>query len=446
MSVKIGLEIHAELKTRTKLFCSCAREDTAPNTRTCPICLGHPGSRPVTSKAAIEMALTVCTALECTAATTLHFARKSYFYPDLSKNYQITQTEPLGAGGKLRTREGTVSLKGLHIEEDPAAIVRGEGVSLLDYNRSGRPLIEIVTEPVITSPQEAREVLRRLATLLRYLDVHDDSCVMKADANVSIEATDWTRVEIKNISGFKDVEKALTFEITRQRAHARQGLPVVQETRGWTGKATVTQRRKEDAEDYGYIDEPDLPPIPLSFEVTLPELPHQRAARFQKEYSLTEADADVLTSDPELAALFERFAARFEPRFAAQWLRHEVLRVLNYTGESLSSMDEEQLASLLAMVHERRISDRTGQQLLERLSTGPFDPEQTVTDEGLGLLTDEQAIRDACATAIKEHAQAVADYHAGEEKAFHYILGQVMKATKGKAEPEQTRRILSELL
>ncbi|MBI4151953.1 Asp-tRNA(Asn)/Glu-tRNA(Gln) amidotransferase subunit GatB, partial [Candidatus Woesearchaeota archaeon] len=350
--VVVGLEIHVELKTKTKLFCGCARVGSdVPNTRTCPTCLGHPGSRPVLNRKAVDFAIKIARALGCTITDELVFSRKAYFYPDMSKNFQITQfEEPLGRGGNIKIRSGKViHLERLHLEEDPASTTYPQGMaaspfSYLDYNRAGNPLVEIVTKPEMTTPAEAREFLNRLASILTYLDVFNvDQCILKADANISIKESGYTRVEIKNISGFKELENALLYEITRQRALVRRGLAIKRETRGWNegSRTTNSQRSKETEADYGYITEPDLSLISVSQEMVallereIPELAHQKVERYVHTLNVEPTDAEVMAMELELAELFERVAHQINPRLAAKWLRRELLRVLNYNKKTV---------------------------------------------------------------------------------------------------------------
>ena len=463
--IVIGLEIHVELDTKTKLFCGCKRRTTEePNTNVCPICLGHPGTRPVLNKKALDSALKLCLALDCGLSKELIFSRKSYFYPDMSKNFQITQFEqPLGLNGKLQLKTGKIiNLTRIHIEEDPAALIYPKGMKsssyvLIDYNRAGNPLVEIVTEPELTSPAEAREFLNQLVSILAYLKIFDiNTCTIKADANVSIKEGDYQRVEIKNISGFKELEKALTYEITRQKTLLRRGLKVKRETRGWdeAGKTTILLRIKETEEDYGYIIEPDLSTIDITDELVkvmqkeIPELAQQKSERFIKEYKLDKVDAQVMAMELELADLFEKVAEKIDPKLAARWLRKELLRVLNYNKKTVREIkfDEKEIIELLSLMQTKTISETTAQRIMEKLMENKFSPKEYVEKESLMQVSSESEIRELCRRVIKEQEKAVKDYLAGEEKSFHYLVGQVMKLTKGKADPILTDKIMKEEL
>lgn len=463
-SAVIGLEIHVELKTKSKLFCSCAREGSdIPNSRTCPVCLGHPGSKPVLNNKALDYAIKLCLALNCTLAKEVIFSRKSYFYPDMSKNFQITQFEkPLSFGGYLKLSDKIINIKRIHLEEDPASISYPESMqtsnySLIDYNRCGNPLVEIVTEPELESPKQAREFLNKLVSILSYLKIFDvNTCIIKTDANVSIKESNYTRVEIKNITGFKDLEKALTYEITRQKTMIRMKKNISNETRGWdtVSKTTKLQRVKESEEDYGYIIDPDLVTIDVTEELVnllrkeIPELAHQKAERFKKQYNIDPVDAEILTLEFELAELFEKVSKKINPLLAAKWLRRELLRVLNYNKKTIIDIkfDEKELIELLSLVEAKIISETTAQRIMEKLIEKPFSPKDYVEKNNLVQLTNIEEIKKYCEKAIKEHSKAVKDYKKGEEKALHYLIGKVMSYTKGKASPEIVNKIMKELI
>ncbi|MAE13851.1 Asp-tRNA(Asn)/Glu-tRNA(Gln) amidotransferase GatCAB subunit B [Candidatus Woesearchaeota archaeon] len=463
--IVIGLEIHAELDTQTKLFCSCATKgNQQPNTRCCPICLGHPGTRPVLNKKALDYATKLCLALGSKLTKEIVFSRKNYFYPDMSKNYQITQfEEPIGTGGTITLKTGRkIQLTRIHIEEDPAALAYTHGMKnsdsvLVDYNRAGNPLVEIVTEPQLTSPAEARDFLNRLISVLGYLNIFDITRgIIKADANISLKESNYSRVEIKNISGFKEIEKALTYEITRQKTQLRRGLKITRETRGWnpTSKTTLSLRTKETEADYGYILEPDLSLITLTDELIhlmkkeIPELAQQKSERYQREHKLSKEDADVMSMELELAQLFEKVATKIDPKLAARWLRRELLRVLNYNKKTTKEIqfNEKEIIELLSLVQTNTISETTAQKLMEQLMEKPFSPKEHIKKHNLEQVTNEKEIETLCKETIKEHPQAVKDYHAGEQKSLHYLLGQIMKKTRGKAEPTKTTKILKKEL
>jgi aspartyl-tRNA(Asn)/glutamyl-tRNA(Gln) amidotransferase subunit B len=463
--VVIGLEIHAELNTETKLFCSCPRgKSDEPNTRTCPVCLGHPGSKPVVNKKAIEYAIKLCLALGCRISPEIVFSRKSYFYPDMAKNFQISQYEvPLGQGGKLKLKNGAeIGIVRVHLEEDPASLVHPKGMKesayvLVDYNRSGNPLVEIVTRPELESPEDARDFMKQLITVLTYLEIFDEnSGIIKADANVSVKESGYVRAEVKNITGFKEIERALFYEVERQKKELSEGKRIVQETRAWDSQrgVTFTLRTKEAEEDYGYIVEPDLTKIEISrgwvskLEEEMPELAQDKAAKFVSKHKIKKADAEVLAAEKELAELFEKVAEKINPMLAAKWLRRELARVLNYNKKTLKDIevDEKQIIALLSLIEKKEITETTGQKLMERLIERPFDIRQVVKREKLSIVSDAAQLEKYCKEAVKENQKAVEEYKAGKEKAIHFIVGKVMAKTRGKADPKEVNKIIKRLI
>lgn len=465
--IVIGIECHVELDLNTKLFCSCAREpkpDEEPNTRTCPVCLGHPGSKPVLNEKAVEFAVKLCLATNCRIAPQLVFSRKSYFYPDMAKNYQITQYElPLGEHGSISLSNGKkVRLKRIHLEEDPASLVHPAGMRdsayvLVDYNRSGNPLVEVVTEPDLASADEARDFMKRLLSILTYLEIFDPmSCIIKADANVSIKASNYTRVEIKNITGFKEIEKALEHEIRRQQQAVSEGHAIHQETRAWDAGQGVTHslRKKEAEEEYGYIIDPDLVVTELTDDYlakqrkALPELAEQKVEKFVSKYKIQKLDAEVLAAERELAELYERIVRKINAELAAKWLRRELVRVLNFQDKTFgqAKIDEQQLIELLHLIEEKKITEKTGQRLIEQLIEKPFNVKAYVRQHQLEMLEDTGDLEEFCRQALKENPAAVADYKKGEEKAFNFLIGKVMQKARGKADPQQVNEILKKLL
>ncbi|MFC1768811.1 Asp-tRNA(Asn)/Glu-tRNA(Gln) amidotransferase subunit GatB [Nanoarchaeota archaeon] len=458
--IVIGLEIHVEIDTKTKLFCGCPTSGSdEPNSRTCEVCLGMPGSKPVTNKKAIEYALRLCLALGCKISDELIFSRKSYFYPDMAKNYQITQYEiPLGSKGKLKLKDGKViNITRAHMEEDPASLVHPAGMRdstyvLVDYNRSGNPLLEIVTEPDMTSPSEAREFMKQLIKVLSYIGIFDENNgIIKADANISVKESGYIRTEVKNITGFKEIERALNFEIDRQRQEK-----VVQETRAWDSSTGVTfsLRTKETEEDYGYIIDPDLTAITITKDMineakqSLPELAHDKISKFMEKHKLKKEDAEIISAEKELAELFERVAEEVDPILAAKWLRRELVRVLNYGKKALKDieLDEKNLIILLKLIETKKITDTVGQKLMEKLIEGSFDVEQHVKKEGLIAVSDTKEIEKFCKEAIEENKKAIEDFKSGNEKALNFVVGSVMRKTKGKATPAEVNKILKKLI
>lgn len=461
-NIKIGLEVHISLNKNinTKMFCGCKLPSSPePNTNCCPVCLAHPGAKPVFNKQVLKHALKLAFALNCNISRHIIFSRKTYFYPDLPANYQITQYEfPLGVGGAIDLGNGKkIALKRIHMEEDPAALIHPGGVSeatftLIDYNRAGTPLIEVVTEPDIESPDEAKLFLKKLLTIVEYLGIYDNSTgTMKADVNVSVKENGYTRVEVKNISGFREIEAALNYEIIRQRQEG-----AVQETRGWDAEKQITypMRRKEDEDDYGYISEPNLPMIEITERMInearegIPELAHMKASRFKEQYNLAAEDADVLTSEIELAELFEKVAKQIDPLLTAKWLKKELLGILNESKKALRDikLDEKQLIVLLKMFAAKKINDRTARTLLEKLISKRFDVEKYVKDNNLEAVSDSGELKQFCKEAIEENQAVVADFKSGKEEALNFLVGQVMKKTKGKADAAETKAIIADLL
>ncbi len=449
----IGLEVHVQLNTQSKLFCSCTTRAEEPNTAICPVCLGHPGSKPVLNAKALEHGAKLALALGCTIAQKIHFSRKTYFYPDLPKNYQITQYEtPLGRNGQIvLDNKKVIRIQRVHMEEDPGALIHETGGVLVDYNRSGIPLCEIVTEPDMNSPSEAREFMKKILGILNYLGVYSQDCVIKADANVSIKEKGYTRVEIKNITGFKEIESALNYEVNRQKEQE-----VRKETRGWNAEKgiTISQRSKEEEDDYGYIAEPDLPLFEISEEwirkvqESIPELAEQKAMRWISDWKIDDADARIISEDLDVALLFEKVAARTEPVITARWFRKELLRMLNDKKKELNEteFEEKGLTELFKLLSEKKITDRIGQRIIRQLAEKKFSPEAYVKEQGLEKIGNEEQIKNVCAQMIAENKKAADDYKKGEEKALQFLIGQVMRHSKGRTVPGIVKEILKSLL
>ena len=462
----IGIEVHAEIDTTTKLFCRCqkAKKDDLPNSRCCPICLGHPGSKPVLNKKSVEFALKLCLALNCDISPELIFSRKSYFYPDMSKNYQISQYEiPLGKNGSLRLRDGKeIGVIRVHLEEDPASLIHPAGLKesqyvLVDYNRSGNPLVEIVTEPDLASPDEARDFMKQLITVLNYLEIFDiNEGIIKADANVSIKESDYSRIEIKNITGFKEIERALVYEVNRQKDEIKNNKKIHQETRAWDSEKGVTfsLRKKETEEDYGYIIDTDLTIVDITdkwvkeIKKEMPELAQDKVKKFVEKHKIKKEDAEILAAEKELAEMFEKVAEEINPILAAKWLRRELVRVLNYNKKELHEVeiDEKHVIDLLKLVENKKITDNVAAKLLEKLIEKPFDVKEYVKREGLEAVSDIAELEKYCRKAIEENPQAVEDYKKGEKKALNFIVGAVMRKTKGKATPKEVNEIILRMI
>ncbi len=447
--MKIGLEIHTQLNTNSKVFCSCPTTgDENPNTRVCEVCTGLPGSKPVLNKEALHQAVKVALALSCKISPETFFSRKNYFYPDLTKNYQISQYEiPIGINGKLEN----IRIKRVHLEEDPGALIHKGSITLIDYNRSGIPLIEIVTEPDFKSPNEARLFLRKLITILEYLNIYTrkSEATMKADANIS---TTGEKVEIKNVTGLKEIERALDYEAARQEKDpAKQ-----QETRGWNPEKGITflQRTKEEEADYGYIFDSDLPKIEISKDLQeeikkqIPELSLEKVSRFKKQYNIQAEDAETLAAEKTLAELFEQVAADIDPILAAKWLRRDLIKVLHYNKKELKEVkiDAKQIIELLTLVKENKINDATAKDLLIKLTEKPFSPMEYVGKQKLEMITSEDELESMCKEVIKTNKEVVKDYKSGKQEAMNFLVGQVMRLSKGKASPKETQKILKNLM
>ena len=455
---KIGLETHIQLNTKTKLFCGCSTKEAEPNSNCCEICLGHPGSKPMFNSKALHYCLKLCLALGCKIEKKIAFSRKTYFYPDMSKNFQITQYEiPVGKNGMVKLPSGKkVEIERIHIEEDPAALLHDGSIAeskhvLIDYNRAGLPLCEIVTSPCMESPAEAREFLKELIRIIKYLHIFDEkSGTLKTDCNISTDNN--PRVEIKNVSGFKDAERALNYELLRQKMSIKNNKPIFQETRAWTEGKTISLRSKETEADYGYIIEPDLPVFNITpamlKKIKVPELAHIKAERYIKQFKLNPIDAEVMAMDINLAKLFEKVAAEIDPRFAAMWLRKELLRVLNFNKKSVKDLkfSAEDIIELLTLVNDKTISETTAQRIIEKMMVKKISPQSYIKKHNLEQISSKTEIIEICKKIIKSNKKALDDYRAGELKSFHYLVGQVMKVSKGKAEPGLVNKILKELV
>ena len=463
--IVIGLEIHAELDTKTKLFCSCPTHGSEePNARTCETCLGMPGSKPVLNKKAVEFALRLCLALNCEISPELIFSRKSYFYPDMSKNYQISQYEiPLGKQGILKLRDGKeIGITRVHMEEDPASLIHPAGLKesqyvLVDYNRSGNPLVEIVTEPDLASPDEARDFMKQLITVLNYLEIFDiNDGIIKADANVSIKESDYARVEIKNITGFKEIERALMYEVSRQQDETSHHKKIEQETRAWDSEKgiTFTLRKKETEEDYGYIIDTDLTVVEITGKLVkeikkeMPELAQDKVRKFVEKHKIKKEDAEIIAAEKGLAEMFEKVAEEINPILAAKWLRRELVRVLNYNKKELHEVeiDEKHIIDLLKLVENKKITDNVASKILEKLIEKLFDVKEYIKKEKLEAVSDISELEKYCKEAIEENPKAIGDYKKGEAKALNFIVGSVMKKTRGKATPKEVNEIILRLV
>jgi aspartyl-tRNA(Asn)/glutamyl-tRNA(Gln) amidotransferase subunit B len=479
----IGLEVHVQLLTKSKMFCRCSADyaSAPPNTHVCPVCLGMPGVLPTINKRAIEFAIMTALALNCTIPEHTRFDRKNYPYPDLMKGYQISQYDnPLSRNGwltiEVEGKSKRIGITRVHQEEDVAKLfhrtdLAGETYSLVDVNRSGVPLMEVVSEPDIRSPEEAREYLMKLRSILQYLGVSTGNMEegsFRCDANVSIRPAGttkfMTKVEVKNMNSFKAVYLALGYEVERQKKLAEEGGRLVQETRGWVEEkgATVSQRSKEEAHDYRYFPEPDLPPLELSrkfvdeIRARLPELPDARRDRFMSQYNLSRYDANLLTDSRAMADYFEAFlkllpagtGAEKKAKTVANWLLGEFTRLLNATNIEIkdAKVKPQHLVEMLDLIDKGTLSTKMAKAVFEEMfHSGKMAP-QVVQEKGLAQISTTTELETIVGQVIAANAQAVADYRQGKETALKFLVGQVMKATKGQANPQMVNELLRRML
>ena len=467
----IGLEVHAQLQTNSKIFCRCETKfGEEPNTRTCPVCIGMPGVLPVLNRKAVEFTIKTGLATHCTITPYSRFARKNYFYPDLPKGYQISQYElPLCEHGYVEIMSDgnlkRIGLTRIHLEEDAGKnLHQSGGTSLVDLNRAGTPLMEIVSEPDISSSEEASEYLKKLRSILRYIEVSDadmEKGNFRCDANVSIRpagsAEFGTRTEIKNVNSFKFVQKALEYEVRRQAQLLDEGKPVIQETRLFDSDKGITfsMRSKEEAHDYRYFPEPDLVPVMISkdeikaIQKTIPELPDNKRARFVKEYAIPEYDADMLTQSRALAAFFEETVKICgQPKVVSNWIMGELTRLLNAENKEIEDcpIRPDQLAGLVTLIDKGVISTKIAKTVFEDMYTSGKDAETVVQEKGLVQVSDAGAIETMIDEVILANAGQAKEYRAGKEKLFGFFVGQVMKASKGKANPDMVNQLLKKKL
>ena len=465
----IGLEVHAQLLTKSKMFCSCSTDyvNAPPNTYVCPICLGMPGTLPVINKKAVEYTIMTALALKCTIPEYSKFDRKNYFYPDMMKNYQISQYDaPIGKHGCLTIdsngHQKKINITRVHLEEDVAKLLHRGNYSLVDVNRSGIPLMETVSEPEISSAEEARDYLVKLRAILRYLGVSTGNMEdgsFRCDANISIRPSGskelLSKVEVKNMNSFKAVYQALKYESKRQRKVLEEGGMLVQETRGWMDEkeVTVSQRSKEYADDYRYFPEPDLPPLFLDrawieeIKARLPELPETRKERFMAQYDLPLYDASILTSSRAMADYFEdclKLTSPDKAKMVSNWLLGDFSRLLNATDSDIENtrISPSLLVELLNLVDKGTISGPTAKAVFEKMFYTGKKASDIVAKGKLSQLSDATELNGIVKQVLANNAKAVADYKAGKQQALTFLTGQIMKATKGTANPAVVREIL----
>ena len=467
----IGLEIHVELKTRTKMFCDCLNDPDVPtsvgkkkaNKNICPICTGQPGVLPVINKKAIDMVIKTGLALDCQIAKKTWFERKNYFYPDLPKGYQISQYEaPICEKGKLKD----VRITRIHLEEDAGKLIHKGNDSLVDFNRAGVPLMELVTEPDITSAEQAKKFAQELQLILRYLGVSDadmEKGQMRVEANISLDK--GTKVEIKNLNSFKAVERAIKYEIERQKEILESNEKIVHETRGWNEikQKTFSQRTKETSEDYRYFPEPDLPPLEISkkdiekIRAEIPELPQARQERFKKEYKIPQSNIETLTVYKNLGDFFEASISELRAWLKSNRIKTNIQPLIKLTANYIITefpkfigkeikITPENFAELIYLIFVGEISSSGAQEVLKEMFKTGTDPSQIIESKGLKQVSKEEDLEEIVEKIIKNNPQPVKDYKKGKETALQFLVGQTMKESKGKANPKVANKLLKKKL
>ncbi|BFH12044.1 Asp-tRNA(Asn)/Glu-tRNA(Gln) amidotransferase subunit GatB [Paenibacillus melissococcoides] len=468
----IGLEVHVELRTESKIFCGCSTAFGAPpNTHTCPICLGHPGVLPVLNRQAVEYAMKAAMALNCEIASVSKFDRKNYFYPDSPKAYQISQyDQPIGQNGWIDIEVGgetkRIRINRLHLEEDAGKLTHVDGgyASLVDFNRVGTPLVEIVSEADLRSPEEAKAYLEKLKAIMQYCEVSDvkmEEGSLRCDANISLrpygQKEFGTKAELKNMNSFRGVQRGLEYEEERQADILDEGGQVVQETRRWDEAQgrTLSMRSKEEAHDYRYFPDPDLVTIVIDDEwkerirVTIPELPDARKARYTADYGLSGYDAEVITSSKKLADLFEdSLTYTKDAKAVANWIMGDLLGYLNAGGLEIEAvkLDGQGLGEMIGLIEKGTISTKIAKTVFKEMLESGKRPQTIVEEQGLVQISDEGAIMAVVQQIIASNPQSVEDYKAGKQKAIGFLVGQVMKETKGKANPGLVNQLLVQCL
>jgi len=473
----VGLEVHVELNTKSKMFCSCKNDPNEhhPNVNICPTCTAQPGSLPVINKEAVRKVIKTGLALDCQIPEFSKFDRKNYFYPDLPKGYQISQYDkPLCLGGFLGLGAKKIRITRVHLEEDTGSLVHPSDAeySLVNFNRAGVPLMELVTEPDITSGREAKDFAQELHLILHYLDVSDadmEKGQMRVEVNISVSADKklGTKVEIKNLNSFRSVERVIDYEMKRQTELLKSGKKIVQETRGWDDVKGVTfsQREKEEAHDYRYFPEPDLPPLRHSkkfieeIRAEIPELPQKRRERLEKEYQLDEKNAEIFVYNKDLGEYFEKVISELPPGLAQEKLLKLIKLSTNYLISDIQGLIKggavvgdkflitpENFAEFIGLIHDGKISSKTAKQVLAEMFASGADPSNIIEEKGLDQISDEKELEIIIADAVSQNAKVVEDYKSGKENAFQYLIGQIMAKTRGKANPQLVDKLLKQFL
>jgi len=483
----IGLEIHAELKTKSKMFCSCKNDsdEKTPNINICPVCMGHPGTLPIVNLEAVRKVIKTGIVLNCQVNKRNYFERKNYFYPDLPKGYQVTQyAVPLVKNGYLITpiKNKKIRIEQIHLEEDTARLIHNKKFSLIDFNRAGIPLMELVTEPDIHSAEDAHEFVKELQLILRYLDISDanmEKGEMRCEVNISLSKDInkmGTKVEIKNLNSLKVVEKGIGYEIKRQTQVLENNEKIVQETRGWDDQKeiTISQRKKEEAHDYRYFPEPDIPVLNLDEEFLIKikneisELPQNKRKRFQKEYGIDEKSINILISNKELGEYFEKVNSELRvwvkekkdklkitdeefkklTKLSSNYIITDLQSLLKGSlfQEDKFSITPENFAEFVSMIYTSEISSKIAKILLKEMFKKGGDPSQIMKDKNLKLIDDEQEIENIVKEVLKENPKPKEDYKKGNENVLQFLIGQVMSKTNGKAEPEKVAEIFKKIL
>jgi len=472
----IGLEIHVELNTKSKMFCACKNnsEEKTPNLNICPVCLGHPGTLPVINKDALEKVIKTGLALNCQISENSRFDRKNYFYPDLPKGYQISQHfTPLCKSGFLEIKGRSIRIKEVHLEEDTCKLLHFKNYSLIDCNRAGMPLMELVTEPDLSSGKEVRMFAQELQLILRYLGVSNadmEKGQMRVEVNISVSKEEGklgTKTELKNINSFRSAERAAAYEIKRQQKSLESGKEILQQTLGWDEKEgkTVLQREKETALDYRYFPEPDLPPLSLRLEflnkikAEIPELPEKKRQRLEAEYHLLEKETEILIQNKDISEFFEKTISELPPRLSHKDLEKLIKLTLNYIITDLMALlgnilisDKEfkitpqNFSDFVMTIFKGKITSKTAKDILKEMFVTGADPSHIIESRGLVQITDDSEIEKIAKKVISENPKPVLDYKAGKEEVLQFLIGKVMAASKGKANPEIARKLLKKFL